>query len=358
MRVGFFTNSSKMGGAEHSLVDVFKVCQFEKTLISLSDGELIDRIGPLDCRVFRGDKGNLTSINKILFLKKQFSVVDIVYANGNKAFLMSALIKLFLLGRYKIIWHVRDAFNSSHFGPIRYAVGFLTWLVGARIIYNSEYSRQSLVSSYGRDGTVVYNGFDPEVFEVNPSKGLPNNIVRMVSTSRISPWKGQLELIVALSKVKSDFELTMCGDSLFGEDAYLEEVKQKVIELDLSDKIKFLGHVDDIPRLLTSGMYDLVVHTSILPEPFGRCIVESVLAGLPVVASEHGGVKEIVGDNPAAFLFDPNKPEDLTRILDIAIINVSIVSGDLNVLREKVSRIFSMAELEIKINREIGKCQM
>lgn len=355
MKIGFFTNSSKMGGAEHSLADVFRVCMYDKTLISLGDGELIDRVGPDNCKVFKPSDGKpkLMFFNKVFFLRKEFSSVDLVYANGNKAFVLAALIKLFLQGKYKIIWHVRDSFNASHFGPIRYVMGLLTHLVRARVIYNSDYSRRSLISSFGRNGTVIYNGFDPKLFEGKPDNNSPAEMVRMISTSRISPWKGQLELVNALGKVKRNFQLTICGDSLFGENEYFDKVKQRVIELGLSNHVEFLGHVSDVPALLKSGNYDLVLHSSILPEPFGRCIVESVLAGLPIVASKHGGVKEIVGDSPAVFLFDPNECNGLVNAIELAVARVRFVTNDLNELKDKISDMCSMSELEMKINKEI-----
>lgn len=53
---------------------------------------------------------------------------------------------------------------------------------------------------------------------------------------------------------------------------------------------------------------DVVVHTSVAPEPFGRVVVEGMLAGRPVVATRGGGVDEIVEDGVTGVLVEPGDP--------------------------------------------------
>lgn len=359
MKVAFFTNSTKMGGAEHSLVDVYRVCNFDKKLVALEFGPLIERLIEEDCNVYssRGKRGILFEVClKFTFLYRQFSGVDLVYANGNKTYLISLVYKFIFFRRFKIIWHVRDAFDKHHFGFIRFLVGLSTHLPNVNLIFNSEYSGRALTSSFGRTGVVIYNGFDLNTWRgVGLSPKNKSDKVRMISTSRISPWKGQLELIEALGDIEEDFELIMCGGALFGEDDYLKEIKRKITLLNLEDKVKIIGNVDDLPSLLNSGGFDLVLHTAVLPEPFGRCVVEAILSGLPVVASKGGGVQEIVGDSEAAFLFDPDIRGELSKALRKAIGSVRNIETEIQILRDEVANKFSIRELAININKEIGR---
>jgi glycosyltransferase involved in cell wall biosynthesis len=70
-----------------------------------------------------------------------------------------------------------------------------------------------------------------------------------------------------------------------------------------------LGHVNNVLELM--HQVDLLVHTSITPEPFGQVIVEGMAVGLPVIASNEGGPVEIVVHNKTGLLITPRNPEML-----------------------------------------------
>ena len=61
------------------------------------------------------------------------------------------------------------------------------------------------------------------------------------------------------------------------------------------------------------GLVDIVLHTSVAAEPFGRVIVEAMLAGRPVIATNAGGVPEIVDDGVSGVLVPPGDVEALVR---------------------------------------------
>ena len=103
------------------------------------------------------------------------------------------------------------------------------------------------------------------------------------------------------------------GDALFGEQAYVKQLHYRVAELGLKNRVRFMGFRSNIPQLMIDC--DLVAHTSIAPEPFGRVIVEAMLCGRPVVAAQAGGALELVSHGKTGWLCLPNDPQRLANII-------------------------------------------
>jgi glycosyltransferase involved in cell wall biosynthesis len=61
---------------------------------------------------------------------------------------------------------------------------------------------------------------------------------------------------------------------------------------------------------------DVVVHASVLAEPFGRVVVEAMLASRPVVATRTGGVPEVVTDGETGLLVPPGDVQALRHALE------------------------------------------
>src|SRR5581483_10754460 len=103
------------------------------------------------------------------------------------------------------------------------------------------------------------------------------------------------------------------GAPLFGEETYAEELPALAAHLGVTERARFLGFRDDVPALLRAA--DAVVHSSVYPEPFGRVVVEGMLAGRPVIAAASGGVTEIVTDGETGLLVAPGDPGALARAI-------------------------------------------
>jgi len=142
---------------------------------------------------------------------------------------------------------------------------------------------------------------------------------------RLSPWKGQHVLIEAVARL-SDVHVAIVGDALFGEAEYVELLHALVRKHALSDRVQFLGFRRDAPRLMCS--VDIVAHTATAPEPFGRVIVEGMLASRPVIATRAGGAIEILRDGETGILVTPGSVEELQE----AIIRLKTNSGLLSQL--------------------------
>jgi glycosyltransferase involved in cell wall biosynthesis len=103
------------------------------------------------------------------------------------------------------------------------------------------------------------------------------------------------------------------GSALFGEDAYESRLKYLITELGLDDRVTMLGFSDEIPTILRQ--VDCLVHASVLPEPFGQVVAEGMAAGLPVIASNAGGPRELISDGITGLLHTPGDVEELAAAL-------------------------------------------
>ena len=95
---------------------------------------------------------------------------------------------------------------------------------------------------------------------------------------------------------------------------YEDSIKQLVSDLKISEKVIFLGHLDEPLKLYQAS--DVTVLPSIYPEPFGRSIIESMACGVPVLASNIGGIPEILSGKFGELLFEANNSEDLAIKLE------------------------------------------
>jgi glycosyltransferase involved in cell wall biosynthesis len=141
--------------------------------------------------------------------------------------------------------------------------------------------------------------------------------------ARISPWKGHDILIKALGGLK-DFPWTavLIGDTAENP-RITENLKNILQEYQLADRIKFVGHCDDMAAAYM--LADIVVSAaSTEPEAFGRVSVEASAMGKPIIASAHGGSMETVLPEKTGWLVKPNDVEDMRLALREAISDVDL----------------------------------
>jgi glycosyltransferase involved in cell wall biosynthesis len=146
---------------------------------------------------------------------------------------------------------------------------------------------------------------------------------------------------VALEALRSlpGVHLAVVGEALFTEDdrAYGDELQRLATESALHGRVHFLGFQSDVTPFLQA--MDVVVHCSVAPEPFGRVIVEAMIAGTPVVATRGGGVDEIITDGQDGFLVPPADPAALAlavgRIMQNSELASKVASAALESARER-----------------------
>lgn len=149
---------------------------------------------------------------------------------------------------------------------------------------------------------------------------LPSSGTIIGLSGRFDPFKGQLVLIEALSKMKeTSASICFLGESnKESGDDYLEEMKRTIEQLNLSDRIFIRPFRKDIVHFYKA--VDVFVMASVA-ETFGMVTIEALTSGCSVVATNSGGSPEILGFGEYGQLFEPKNSDDLARVLDKLIVN-------------------------------------
>lgn len=337
MKVLFLDQSGQLGGAELSLTDVAKHFQDQSLVCLFEEGPFAEKLAVegISWQVIQhkapsiskesGIVQGLLSIRQLLPLvlavAKTAQAYQLIYANTQKALVVGAMASV--LARKPLVYHLRDILSAEHFSPINRKVAVtLANTCATLVIANSQATRQAFIDAGGKAETikVVYNGFDPQRYQLEISLrqklqaefGIPDGFW-VGHFSRFSPWKGQDVLIEALQYLDPGVRVLLVGKALFGEDEYVQHLQAQIQDYGLQDRVHFLGFRSDIPALMASC--DLVAHTSTAPEPFGRVIVEAMLAGCPVIAADAGGATELVEHGTTGWLCPPNDPQQLAQVI-------------------------------------------
>ena len=339
MKILFLDQSGKPGGAELCLIDIAKPYR-DSCLVGLFvDGDfrqLLEQqqipveVLAAEAIAVRKESSLIQSLSSVTSLLPLIGKVvqkarqyDLIYANTQKALVVGALASF--LSRRPLVYHLHDILSTDHFSPTNLKVAVtLANRFASLVIANSKASQDAFLAAGGRSDIidVVYNGFEPEVYQSDRT-----NVSQLKTKleldgqfivghfSRLSPWKGQHILIEALTYCPKNVTAIFVGDALFGEQEYVEQLHKQVAELGLENRVKFLGFRSDVPQLM--AICDLVAHTSIAPEPFGRVIVEAMLSGTPIVAAQSGGAIELIEPGINGFLVPPGQPHKLAEVINI-----------------------------------------
>jgi len=127
--------------------------------------------------------------------------------------------------------------------------------------------------------------------------GTPETDAVIVTACRLEEWKGHRLLLEALGRLREKPGWTAWvagGVQRPQEQVYRDELMAAARDKGIADRVRFLGHRSDVPRLLAAA--DVHCQPNVAPEPFGIAYIEALHAGLPVVSTRMGGAAEIVTD--------------------------------------------------------------
>lgn len=214
------------------------------------------------------------------------------------------------------------------------AYGDETWLKrrynavmaqGERVIAISRFVAEHVMRVYGVpeerlriiERGVDFGRFDPErvsaerVIRVAREWQLPDGLQVVMLPGRLTRWKGQLVLVDAMARLeRRDLRCVLVGT---GDGRYRQQLLETIARKGLGGLFQVIEDCRDIPAAYM--LADVVVSASTRPEGFGRIIAEAQAMGRPVVATDHGGAREIVLDGETGWLVPPGDPDALAQAI-------------------------------------------
>jgi glycosyltransferase involved in cell wall biosynthesis len=205
---------------------------------------------------------------------------------------------------------------------------------GDLTIANSEFTRAHLIGQHRIDPDRVatiprgvdLGRFDPALVSADrlatlrSAWGISAGERRLIVllAGRLTRWKGQGLMIDAVARLKvqtglDDVLLILAGDDQ-GRTAYADELGKRIEQNGVAGSVRIVGHVSDMPAAYLIA--DLAVAPSFpKPEAFGRTAVEPQAMGRPVLAADHGAVRETVVDGQTGWRVPPGDVEAWAQAL-------------------------------------------
>ena len=242
----------------------------------------------------------------IFKIAKFLNRYDVIHVNLFPSLYWTAIANL--ICRKPIVYTEHSTYNSRRNKWYLRIVEKWVYKQYSRIISISEATQANLkewlkANSDDKRFVVINNGVNLESFK-NPIREriYPHTLIMV---ARFAPAKDQKTIIRAMTLLDNDVHLILVGD---GEK--LEECKAFAKELAVSERVHFVGMQSDVPSWI--GKADIGIQSSHW-EGFGLPVVEMMAGGLPVVASDVEGVKQIT--EGAGVLFPHGDYEKLADIV-------------------------------------------
>jgi glycosyltransferase involved in cell wall biosynthesis len=332
VRVAFITHSGALSGAELALVRQLGNAQaIEPVVLVGEEGPLVERLRaagvptrvvPLAARardLRRTEVGGIMAVLRSLSGSLRWAVAlrralqrtrpDVVETGSMKAHFLGGLAARSL--GLPVVWRAHDLVDEPYLPrPAVMLTRTALRVIPQVVLANSHATAASLHVAAHRVLVVP-----PPVPPVAAAEGGGIEPLVVGHVGRLAPWKGQDVFLRAFAEAFGNGSevAVVVGAPLFGEDDYAAGLERLCADLGIADRVRLLGFRDDIPELLSS--FDMLVHTSVLPEPLGQVVIEGMSAGLAVVAAAAGGPAEIVTDGVDGLLVPPGDVRALAQAL-------------------------------------------
>lgn len=309
MKILYVITGLAMGGAENVVVNLankFNVQGHKVKIVYMTGDLLVNPDSEVEVESLNM-KGGM-SIFSALFLLKNIIYkfqADVVHSHMYHANILSRACKLLSFHSFKLISTAHSS-NEGGWGRM------LSYRMSNFISNSFTNVSCEAVQIYEKKGAVskggmlaISNGICTDKFSKLSSYNR-NEIFRLIAIGRLDTPKDYPNLLLSLKYVKDagyDFVIDIVGDGVLKEE--LQELSKSY---GLEDYVNWLGIRHDIPKLLNQS--DLFVLSSAW-EGFGLVVAEAMACEVPVVATDCGGVKEVVGNTD--LLVPIKSPEVLAK---------------------------------------------
>lgn len=267
---------------------------------------------------------------------------EVVHLNSSKAGGIGALAAR-VAGVPNIVFTVHgtpwDEDRNFFWRLFAYIGSKLTFILCHKVITITSDNHKRVPGS-----TLIHNGIRPIYFyskdEAREKLMLPSNAFVIGGLGELTWNKGFHHLMRAAGEIKRKqmpFLLVIAGD---GEDK--DFLKTMIAEEGLNGSVMMVGFLEEGARYLKA--FDVFALPSV-KEGLPYVLLEAGLAGVPVVASDLPGCKDIVDDRETGLLFESKNASDLARKIELLASEPDLKTDIGEALKEKVSREFSLDQM-------------
>jgi D-inositol-3-phosphate glycosyltransferase len=308
---------------------------------------------------------------KVPLLGRQYTLTKLLERLSMVPF---ALLPL-LAGRFDIV-HIQKPYDLP--------VGAVAKLSGAKLLFGchgkdfwagdrlfvrfadgsvsaSRYNASQVRARYGISPVVVYNGVDLSLFQpegdndeaVLEEYGLSVTPEQpgLLYAGRLVRWKGVEYLIQAMPHILPETAHLWIA----GEGPYEDTLRELADRAGVAGRVHFLGKVEQAKLSALYRSCSCLVATSFVNETFGMALCEAMACGVPVVASDFGGFREVVQDSVTGYLARPQDPIDLADKINKVLADPELAHRMGQAGRDRVLAMFSWRAVADRLE-EVYKC--
>ncbi|MBX2866607.1 glycosyltransferase family 4 protein [Candidatus Kaiserbacteria bacterium] len=255
---------------------------------------------------------------------------DVVHLNSSKAGVLGALAAR-LVGIKHVVftahgWPFLEKRNVL-WKTVAWIGSWVTALLSHKVIVVSRYDRDHMHMPFVRDVKVIHTAVPPVAFLPRATARLDLLPSETVQAHRDDTWLGTIaeltpnkNLFAAIDAVGAynKAHTKKIFYTIIGSGELIEALAQYIERHDLTDHVKLVGYVDSARKYLAA--FDLFVLPS-KKEGFPYALLEAGSAGIPVIASNVGGIPELIKDKKTGLLMNPADANTLLSALGHAIEN-------------------------------------
>jgi glycosyltransferase involved in cell wall biosynthesis len=323
--VFLMTNSFETGGSERqfaALAQSLDPLSFRVDLGCIqAKGNFLEGLGEVAQFPLGGSFYGMQSIRARLRLGRHLRSSNIAIAHAFDFYTNLTLIPVARMVRVPVVIasqrQLGDLLSAAQF---RAQLAIFRWCDA--VVCNSKAAAESLVErGFPPSRTVVIANGLPALCFAETAPALPRQpeLLRVGMIARMNtPSKNHRNFLLAASRIRERFknvEFILVGDGPLRKD-----LERGVDDLGLGSQARFLGDRQDIPALLAS--LDISVLPS-LSESLSNVIIESMAAGLPVVANRVGGNSELLTED-RGILVDPGDHQALAQAIERLLRNADL----------------------------------
>lgn len=250
---------------------------------------------------------------------------DIVHSHTSKAGIlgrMAALIYNLTQADKVVVVHTPHGhLFYGYYGKLKttlfkYLEFLFSFITDYFIALTEGEKKENISASIGNENKwiVIHSGIDFPGHIINKIESrkkikIDNDVFAIGCVARLERVKGIEILIRAAYEMEKTRKINKVKYFIIGDGKDKEKLKKLVIDLNLSDKIIFLGQVDNVFEILPS--FDIYVQPS-LNEAMGRAVIEAQYCSLPVIASDACGLPYSMIENETGFLFERGNYKELS----------------------------------------------